>query len=262
MRSRSVQMPWHWPTMLRSVHRLRWSGPLGLLTAAVLTGSIPLDAQVRTFTVRLPTSDGATVVGTLLEPAHQPAPAVVMIHMLTRSRRDWDQLATRLADRGFVTLALDLRGHGESAASAPMPSDGLQAMRQDVQAAHRFLQGRAGVMADRIGMIGASIGANLAVLESANQASVRSLVLLSPGLDYRGLRTEAALRTYGDRPALLIASSEDSYALRSVRRLEQAGGGRREVRIVESAGHGTMMLLRRPELADLIVDWFRGTLGG
>ena len=70
-------------------------------------------------------------------------------------------------------------------------------MVQDVRAARRFLSSRAEVTPSRIGIAGASIGATLAALASADDPSVVSLALLSPSLDYRGLRLDAAMKKYG-----------------------------------------------------------------
>ena len=42
---------------------------------------------------------------------------------------------------------------------------------------------------DAIGVVGASLGANLALLAAADLPLVRAIALLSPSLDYRGLRT-------------------------------------------------------------------------
>jgi dienelactone hydrolase len=134
-------------------------------------------------------------------------------------------------------------------------------MLLDLKAARAFLAGRADVVQGRVGIAGASIGANLAVLAASADPTIRSIALLSPGLDYRNLHAEAALRKYGDRPALMIASEEDSYAMRSIRKLEKAGNGKREVRRVNAAGHGTAMLSRQPDLVSLIVEWFQRTLG-
>ena len=67
-------------------------------------------------------------------------------------------------------------------------------MVQDVRAARRYLAQRADVQQTRVGIIGASIGANLAALEASGDATIASLALLSPSLDYRGLRIDAAVR--------------------------------------------------------------------
>ncbi len=219
----------------------------------------PLRAAT-TETVSFRTDDGVTIAGTLYLPSH-PGPGIVLLHALNRTREDWQPLAARLADAGFVALAIDLRGHG---ASGPLPDgqtlDNLTPMVADVKAARAFLATRREAIPGRVGIAGASIGANLAAIYAATDPTVRSIALLSPGLDYRGLRPEAALRKYGDRPALLVASEEDSYAANSARRLAKAGTGEREVRILTDAGHGTAMIARQPDLAASLVDWFRRTL--
>jgi hypothetical protein len=68
------------------------------------------------------------------------------------------------------------------------------------------------------------------------------------------------MQKFGSRPALLVAASNDPYALRSMRELAAAGGGLRETQTLDSAGHGTTMLSRDPNLARALVDWFQRTL--
>jgi pimeloyl-ACP methyl ester carboxylesterase len=109
-------------------------------------------------------------------------------------------------------------------------------------------------------MAGASLGANVAALAAANDPMVRSLALLSVSLDYRGLKLELALKKFASRPALLVASSEDPFALRSARQAVTMGDGPRELRVLAGAGHGSVMLAREPDLATALVDWFMRTL--
>jgi len=219
----------------------------------------PVSAAQR---ISLRTEDGLSLGATWYEPSSRPAPAVILVHVLGRSRRDWDFLAQRLAAEGIGALAIDLRGHGDSTGGAGVGADGQPdygAMVLDVKAARRYLAQRADVQHSRIGMLGASLGANLAVLDAAAEPSVASLALLSPSLDYRGLRIEAAARKLGSRPVLLVASDDDPYAMRSARDLQKAGGAR-ELLVLERAGHGTVMLERNQELVRTLVDWFRRTL--
>jgi dipeptidyl aminopeptidase/acylaminoacyl peptidase len=223
------------------------------IAAACLVGDAFGAASQR---VTLRTDDGLTLAATWYEPASRPAPAVVFVHMLQRSRRDWDQLATRLAGEGIGSLAIDLRGHGESPGS---PVD-YAAMVQDVRAARRYLSSRSEVVPARIGIAGASIGATLAALEAGDDPSVVTLALLSPTIDYRGLRLEPAVRKYGSRPILLVASDDDGYASRSVKELQKSGGGIRELLMLSRAGNGTAMLDNNQDLAQRLVEWFRRTL--
>lgn len=212
-------------------------------------------------TVSLRTADGVTLAATWYEPGNRPAPAVILVHMLGGSRRDWDGLGSRLAADGIGALAIDLRGHGSSE-RVPMPGAPPEylAMVADVEAARRYLSTRADVQHARIGVAGASLGANLAALAGAGDPAIRSLALLSPSLDYRGVRIEAAVRKYGSRPVLLVASDDDAYAGRSVKDLQKAGSGVREALRLTGAGHGSQMLARDNDLGRALVDWFRRTL--
>jgi len=222
-------------------------------TAAVFLALTPASAQSRV--VSLATADGATLTAALYEPFHQPAPAVVLLHMLGRSHRDWDETALRLRGAGFLVLAPDFRwmAGGEDQRRE------LTSLVHDARAALEYLKARPDVVPGRLGIAGASLGASVAALAAADEPSVRALALLSPSLDYRGLRVEAPMRKYGDRAVLLVAAAADPYAMRSARDLA-AGGANRELLVTDTAGHGTMLLARQPELIDRLVDWFQRTL--
>lgn len=196
------------------------------------------------------------VAATWHPPVQRPAPAVVLVHMLQKSGRDWEPLAVRLASEGVGALALDLRGHGES----PGSTSDYAGMLQDVRAARRFLSTRPDVNPARVGLVGASLGATLVAQAAAEDATIAVLVLLSPSLDYRGLRIEPAVRKYGARPLLLVASADDGYASRTVRDLQKSGGGIRETMLLSRAGHGTAMLTGDPDLVRRLVEWLRRTL--
>lgn len=214
--------------------------------AIVLLLAVDAAAQRR---VMVRAEDGATLSGAYYEPSRRPAPGIVLLHMLRRSHADWDAAASQLSNAGFAVLAVDYRG-----------SEELGAYALDVRAAKAFLRERSEVMAGSIGIAGASIGANLAVLDAADDPGVLSIALLSPGLDYKGLRTEGAMKKYGARPALLTGSTKDPYAARSIRHLTTIGPGLREVRLTDAVAHGTMLLARDGDLVSALVDWFKRTL--
>lgn len=230
---------------------------LGAIALAATVPSVPTRAAGRVVTLRA--EDGLNLTATWYEPPARPGAAVVLVHMLHRSRRDWDAMASRLASEGIGALAIDLRGHGESQSWGPGEPPDYSALVLDVRAARRFLTSRPEVLPGRIGVAGASIGANLAMLEAAGDSAVASLVLLSPSLDYRGLRIDAAARKF-TRPMLLVASDDDPYAARTARELQKAGGGPRELILSSHSGHGTGMLARDADLGRALVDWFRRTL--
>jgi len=234
--------------------RARFIGLLNL-AAVLLASATPALAADR---VSLRAADGTALSAEFWPAPGTNVPAVVLVHMLTRSSRDWDITAERLHQAGFLVLAIDLRGHGESSGSVDATTD-LSAMLQDVVAAIAWVKHRPEVASSRIGIAGASVGASLAIQAAAADPSVRSVVLLSPGIDYRGLKSDAAMKKYGDRPVLLVVSKNDPYALRSAKALSE-DAPRTQLETLDDAGHGTMMLTKSDGLVGGLVDWFKATL--
>jgi dienelactone hydrolase len=227
------------------------------LVALTASSAAAAEPQAVTFAAR----DGVQISGVLHLPAKAPAPAVVLLNMLGRTHRDWDGAAAEFVEAGIAVLAVDFRPIGladpDTAGGGSSP---YAALVLDAEAARAYLATRPEINPTRVGMAGASLGANVAVLAAANDQMVRSLALLSVSLDYKGLKLELALKKFASRPALLVASSEDPFALRSARQAVTMGDGPRELRVLAGAGHGSVMLAREPDLATALVDWFVRTL--
>lgn len=220
--------------------------------AAVVTAS-PSEG----ISVELVTDDDVRLAGTYLSPeTERQVPGVILLHMLGRSRQDWLSFAQRLQAEGYAVLAIDLRGHGKSGGEQNYTS-----MRKDAAAAFAWLVQRPVVDMRRIGVVGASIGANIGLDFAASQLTLRSIVLLSPGLDYRGVTTEDAIVQYGARPLLIVASNEDTYAADSSRKLDSMAQGKHELQMFDGAAHGTDMLESSIGLTNLLLSWLQETLG-
>jgi dienelactone hydrolase len=226
-----------------------------LLLLALAAPAMAAEPQTVTFTTR----DGVQITASLFLSDRRPAPAVVLLHMMGRSRQDWYGTAQKLTDAGIAALSIDFRRAGQPQVDANGDDD-LTDLVLDAEAARAYLAARPEIAPGRIGFAGASVGANVAAIAAGFDEVVRSLALLSPSMEYRNLRVEPALRKFGSRPALLIASSEDPYALRSARALVGMGDGPRELRVLSGAGHGSVMLGRDLDLTTALVDWFLRTL--
>lgn len=228
---------------------------LAMIIVVVMIGSTPAQAAGRAVT--FPSSDGVTIAGEFFEASTRPSPAVLLVHMLTRSHSEWGALPDRIRETGISALAIDLRGHGQSGGSA----QDLQAMVQDVRAAALWLASRPNVKGDAIAIVGASLGASLALLAAVDVPQVRWLALLSPSLDYRGLRTDTTLiKRLGARSIWLAASDQDPLALRTLRDIAAEPSGAREQHVSTLAAHGTALLDRDPDLGRALVDWLRRSL--
>jgi dienelactone hydrolase len=199
--------------------------------------------------------DGRLVNGLMMEASQRPSPAVVLVPMLGARKEQWEPVAQRLAEANIASLAIDLPGE-----FVPEDSASMAGWHADIRAALNYLAARGDIRPDALGVAGASLGANLAVLAAVADPRVRSLALVSPSLDYRGVRIETPMRQYGARPALLMASLSDPYAARSVRELSKETPGIREPRWAESRAHGLPLLSAEPDLVRALVEWFRRTL--
>lgn len=100
--------------------------------------------------------------------------AVVMLHGFGSSRDEVGGLfamqAADLSEKGIASLRIDFRGYGES--SGDMADTTLEGLVADASTARGFLAGIDGVDAARIGVIGYSFGAAVAMLEPDEFASV------------------------------------------------------------------------------------------
>jgi dienelactone hydrolase len=226
---------------------------LGGLATAVPAGQFGFLRGSNRSDVSIRLEDGRAVAAAVFETNQKPAAAVILVPMLGRTKDDWQQLAERLVDVSIMAVAIDLPGQ-----SVPADPKELAGWHSVITGTVGYLAGRSDVRPYAIGVAGASLGASLAVLAAAADPRIRSLALVSPSLDYRGVRIEAAMKQYGDRPALLMASLKDPYAARSAREL--AAGGSREMQWAETAAHGTALLAREPDLIRSLAEWFRRTL--
>jgi len=85
-----------------------------LILVAVLCVANYAEASGRGVT--FPSLDGTALSGELFEASSRPAPAVVLVHMLTRHKDDWGNLPDRLEDAGITALTLTA-----ARALGPMP---------------------------------------------------------------------------------------------------------------------------------------------
>jgi dienelactone hydrolase len=229
------------------------------ISVAVLVAVASLATNLRAASPRgvsFRAESGRTINATLFDADQRPAPAVVLLPMLGRTKDDWLGVSQKLADANISTLAIDL-----PAQTLPADAKELASWPDDVRAAVSFLAGRAEIRPGAIAVAGASLGASLAAQAAASDPRVRALALVSPSLEYRGVRIEMAMRQYGSRPALFIASLHDPYAARTARELAKDAPGPREIRWSETTAHGTLLLAQDADLVRSLVEWFQRTLG-
>jgi len=223
-----------------------------ILLLALLTGSsVGYSAELQ-----LRSSDGIRI-NALHNQAADSDKAVLFVHMEDGSSNDWEFFAKRLFRSGFSTLAIDLRGHGASRLSkGRLEREDYAAMKADVKAGVDWLS-KKGV--EDLFVIGASLGANLALQVAAEDDRVDKTVLLSPGHTIQGIRIDGLLADYGERPVFIAVSAEDAYVSKTGLLLDSQARGEHRLEILSGAGKGTVMLDRDPSLASSIQGWLNET---
>jgi dienelactone hydrolase len=214
--------------------------------------------------VSLVADDGVRIGGTLAIPGNEKGdfPAVILIHEGESDRREWDGFFAKVLEQEMVVLSYDIRGHGTSDEVADLDSlynDPNQAPR-DLLAAVAFLQSDRRVDPARLGIVGASLGGNLACVGNS-EMGVKSAVVLSAktsaaqnlaGKDDLDLRSVFTIAAEGDDEGRRVQWAEE---------LHEKTCEPRKIRIVaNSSAHGVKIMEEFPEVADEILEWLRETL--
>jgi len=212
------------------------------------------------------TPDSVVLVGTFVPATKVRAPAVLLLHQLGRARATYEAFLQPLRDAGFASLSLDFRGHGDSTkvwdkdiSWEDFSENDWQGINTDVATALAGLRKQRGVDPENIAVVGASIGANTALVTASGDPGIKSVVLLSPGLDYRGIKTEAAGAGLAQRSVMIVAAENDSYSFESSKKLAQVV--EKSVFVQEKGeAHGTDMLVANPALLTQIIDFLSKSL--
>jgi dienelactone hydrolase len=229
--------------------------------------------------VRINTADDVGIMATYYAVDADKAPAVVLVHSVEQTRDAWKELLPLLLQNKIAALAIDLRGHGESTRKLTTQGPKLldvknftqrdfEDMLLDVNAAVEWLMGQPGTDKKAVGLVGGSVGANLALRYAMFNEDVAALLLLSPGMNYRGIRADDAIRKIAPIPIRFVVSRHDPFALESCGRLlemrQEAGYKmtKDDVTICTGNLHGTDMITGVKKLPPIMIDWLKQTLAG
>lgn len=183
----------------------------------------------------------------------------VLLHMMPATKESWASWQTKLAAAGYGSLAIDERGHGESTNGGMLDYRSFtdaeqQAKILDVNAALQFLTGQGAAESNTV-VIGASVGANLAIEFLQQHPNVKTAVALSPGLNFRGILTEPLIQNLSaGQHVILVASDDDpQQTLEAAERLHALNPDQTTVLSEHGLGHGTAMTDADPDLIDQLI---------
>jgi carboxymethylenebutenolidase len=186
-------------------------------------------------------SGDETVQSVLYTPAGKgPFPALVVIHEFW-GLNDWvKEQASKLADQGYVTLAVDLY-RGKVATTPDMAHEIMRGVpedraKRDLHAAVEFLKSQPNVKKDRIGSIGWCMGGGYALDVALQEPDLAGVVI-----NYGHLATDPeALKKINAAILGIFGAQDRGITPDDVHKFEQQLkqlGKKVEIKIYDDAGH-------------------------
>lgn len=213
-------------------------------------------------------ADGVTIHGSYWAPDRATTACVVFAHQLSSTRAEYVPVIARLKGQAHL-YAIDLRGHGASTQGPDgvqswkgFTAEDWQRLEVDLTGALDTVRGKGA--GEACVVVGASIGSSASLrLAGASPERVAGVVLLSPGLNYRGLATPDAARA--TRAPVLIVHSQESGAVDAATALANIlrdVSTPVDVFADPGAAHGMKIVAGDPAILDRVIAFIAARLGG
>lgn len=194
----------------------------------------------------------------------EKVPVFICIPMATRTKSDYDEFTERLSEIGVASLALDLRGHGDSRMDGRIRFSRFTEKEwndciRDIYAAIGWLAAKDEIDSRLVGILGASVGANLAI-KAGTKPEIRLIVALSPGEDFRGVNITEDVQKISNKPVYVAASDGDEYSFEAANKMAMVMDELVFVKIIEDSSHHGTEMLRIPFFTEDLIRWIKDTL--
>ena len=220
--------------------------------------------------IEIQSRDEVILAGTLVLPesanVKNRVPMVVLLHSLGSNKEAYSQLALDLKNMNIASLSIDSRGHGQSVTKLNGKKSYWQNYSNKIFQKYpdditEFLdyinEHYVAIDTARLGFLGADVNANAAAIAaSKSKYNIKTLVLVSPSLEFKGLQMSSALVKYGNKPITIIVTQNDKYHYQNARELEKYAQGQVNFITTKVGGTGDSIIKLNPYLNKVIADWF------
>jgi len=230
--------------------------------------SVSAASKIVTKEIKVQAADGFSLIATLQYPNEKQKkefPTVVLLHSLGYSSDWWEDLPENLLSKGYAVLRIDFRGHGKSVYNAKLTRVSWTNMKN--QAYAKYTDDVISIINyvktenkrkffDNWAIVGSDIGASTAVCV-ANQIEYKpkTLVLLSPVVNAKGIYVPVKLAELTDIDVLNIVGKHDTPALSTYEYLKKFAQSTFALYTSESKVNGMLMLKNDSELSNIITGW-------
>jgi dienelactone hydrolase len=242
---------------------------ISLLIIIFFSANLRSQDKPKAIEVDILTKDGINISASYQYPEDQSKliPVIILIHQGGSSRTEWLELSlwNQLLKQGYALLAYDIRIHGKSSKDDGDLMDLFNNPERaplDLLAVIDFLEKDPLIDVNQIGILGASIGGNLAVVAaSLDEYHIKSAVSISAKTsavqNLSGMKEPVNLRNI-----FYIASEDEQNGLRKkwAYELYEKTTGYKKIEIAKGDKHGSYILRESRSLKSSIIDWFKETL--
>jgi len=199
-----------------------------------------------------------------------PKVGIILLHQLGANRSSFDSLIPVLHEElpDADILAIDTRGHGKSTNIGTYTRFKLagdyRAMTNDIKGARDYLAFFRNLQ--DFYLVGASIGSSSAISYGAEDSSIQRIVMLSPGMNYKGVDITKPLADY-HKYLYIVAADQDLQSAADAKTAHtesDSDSALKKLLIYKDIGsaHGTEMLNASENSADgaldgLIAGWLK-----
>ena len=220
--------------------------------------------------IEIQTRDEVILSATLVMPesasVKNKVPMVVLLHSLGSNKDAYTQLVLDLKSKDIASLSIDSRGHGQSITKLNGKKSYWQNYSNKIFQKYpddiiEFLdyvnEHYVAIDTSRLGFLGADVNANAATIASAKgKYNVKTLVLVSPSIEFKGLHMSSELVKYGNKPITIIVTQNDKYHYQNAKELEKYAQGQVNLITTKVGGTGDSIIKLNPYLNKVISDWF------
>lgn len=219
--------------------------------------------------VKFQSKDGFNLTGYLYTPPNaslkHKVPVVLLLHSIGEDSSFWGAFPFKIMNTGKAVLAMDMRGHGKSIYNKynkrrdwmHFSNQEFQKYPDDINSAIKYLkENNQEINTAKVGLIGANISGSTAIIATkSNLKSIKTIVVLSPVIRYKGIDPRIPLVNCGKTPLLIIASKKDTFSFHNSTELWKYAQGPKSIKIYPFGGNGSDLLRFQPTSQSLIINW-------
>ncbi len=215
------------------------------------------------------TKDKFNIKATLIYPKiknQKNYKTVVLLHSHGTNSLWWSTLPDELLNNGYAILTIDLRGHGKSVYNSKLvkvswkslTNNAYKKYPSDVVDVFNFIEKEYPKMHffDEWAIVGSDIGGSAGIIAADKfEYKPKTIVLLSPVVNTRGLYVPVSVAQLDDVDFLSISCANDATSLEAEKYLKKFAQKEFVSHTSQTQSTGMIILKNDPEIIPIITEW-------